>query len=193
MRRTLFISTLAALTALMLAAAAPGALAQDSGVDQYLENPGTVPDSTDGGGGGSTGGGGGSTGGGGSGGGSAPAPAPSEPSAGSAPAGGAVEPQGAASGAGTTTTQDTTTESTGTGSGDRKSAKPNEDNQDKQAASDKRLDEITDPVVARAKNAAVEDSGSSGIGIVLPIVLGVLLLAAIVVMVVRRRRQIAHA
>jgi hypothetical protein len=48
-------------------------------------------------------------------------------------------------------------------------------------------------VVARAKNAAVEDSGSSGIGIVLPIVLGVLLLAAIVVMVVRRRRQIAHA
>ena len=191
MRKTLSIGTLAALTALLLATTAPGALAQDSGVDQYIENPGTVPETTGGGGGGgSTGGGGGSTGGGGSGGGSAPAP--SEPSVGSAPAGGTVEQQAAGSGTTTTTPGATTTsKDTASTSGDGKSE---DKKKKKRSADDKSEEEFADPVFTRAKSSAVEDSGSSGLGIALPIILGVLLLGAGIVAAVRiRRAKTSHA
>jgi len=49
-------------------------------------------------------------------------------------------------------------------------------------------------VFARAQSSAVEDSGSSGLGIALPIILGVLLLGAGVVAAIRlRRAKTSHA
>jgi hypothetical protein len=181
-RKTLFIGSFAALVALILGTAVPGALAQGSGVDQYIEDPGPVPEQDGGGGGG-----GGS---GGSGGGtepspSAPAPSPSAPAP--ASGGGAVDSQGTASGT-------TTTDASGAArSGDSKSRKQSKD--DQKSAGDKGNDagKGKDSVLAGVESSVPDNSGSGGLGIVLPIILGALLLGAGVVALVHRRRRTQSA
>jgi len=184
MRKASF--TLVVFAAVVSAGAASTAVAQDSGVDQYLENPGTVPQ--EGGGGGGSGGGG--TGGGGAGGGGAgdgSQPAPSAPSGGSGVSGGSVKPQGTASDA----TQ-RTTDGSGTGGNARDASATKRDTETKGGSNGK-----DDSGSAGTGNAGLEevegstvtDSGSSGIGVALPIILGALLLAAIVFAVVRHQRR----
>jgi hypothetical protein len=201
MRKAFFIGSLAALVAVLFGAAATSALAQDSGTDQYLENPGTVPEEDTGGGSGGTGTGGGGTGGGGGGSGGGTEPAPSEPATEPAPSdepaptGGSSGAQGAASGATTTTTG---TDSSSDAGGGAKSSKQDKQKkraeEKKRAESDKNRDDVTDSDLGQAVSSGTDDSGSGGIGIVLPIILGALLLAVGVVAVMRlRRAKTSHA
>jgi hypothetical protein len=200
MRKAFFIGSLAALIAVLFGGAATGALAQDSGTDQYLEDPGTVPE--DGGGGsGGTGTGGGGTGGGGGGSGGGTAPAPSEPATEPAPTdepaptGGSSGAQGAASG---TTTTTTGTDSSSAGGGEAKSSEQEAEKkraeEKKRPEGDKSRDDVTDSDLGQAVSSGTDDSGSGGIGIVLPIILGALLLAVGIVAVMRlRRAKTGHA
>jgi cobalamin biosynthesis Mg chelatase CobN len=182
-RKASFTLLLVALVAVVSAAAAPNVLAQDSGVDQYLENPGAAPKEGDGGGGS----GGGGSGGGGSGGGSQPAP--STPSGGSeVSGGGSAEPQGAASDA-----KQRTTDGSGTG-GNARDASSSKQVKDKKGGSSDKDDSgyqgSGNTGLEEVEGSTASDSGSSGIGVALPIILGALLLAAIVFAVLRHRRRV---
>jgi cobalamin biosynthesis Mg chelatase CobN len=204
-RKASFTLLLVALAPVVSAAAASNALAQDSGVDQYLESPAPAPD--EGGGGGGTGGGetggggsggtetgGGGSGGGGTGGGSQPAP--SAPSGGSGDSGGAAsKPQEPASDA-----SSTSRDRSGSGEkpGDTKATAEKQGDQKQQRTSNDKGDNgykgSANTGLEEVGGSTVSDSGSSGIGIVLPIILGAVLLAAIAFVVVRRRRhKTAHA
>lgn len=186
MRKASFSLMLAALTAVSMAVVS-SALAQDSGVDQYLENPGPVQDKGDGGGAGSGGGGGGSGGGGGGGGGSGGG------SGGGGSGGGvSVDQQGAAA---SDDTNGSVANPSGTAadSGEASDAKPsanlrNETSGAARQDAEKDSPDPTNPALSQVPGTSADDSGSGGIGIVLPIILGVLLLGAIAFAVVRRRR-----
>jgi hypothetical protein len=233
MRKVPFTLLLATLIALLSAAAASNALAQDSGVDQYLENPGPVQDKNGDGGGGSGGGGGGSGGGGGgSGGGGGGSGGGGGGSVGGGDGGGSGGGSGGGgsggggggsvgggdgggsgggsggggSGGGVSLDQQgaaasddptgTVTNPSGAAAdpGDANDAKPNANLKNEtggaagQGAGEGSPDP-TNPALSQAQGSSADDSESGGIGIVLPIILGLLLLGAIVFAVVRRRRR----
>jgi hypothetical protein len=205
MRKTYSTLLLAALLALLSAAAASSALAQDSGVDQYLENPGAGQDKggggggsgggggeSDGGGGGSGGGGGGeSDGGGGSGGGTGGGGGSGGESF--LDAQGAVDPDDA-----TDTGKNLSGAARGSDAGNDPKQGANQKNDESggeknesggAASAEKTRPDSTNPGFSQAQTPEADDSGSGGIGIVLPIILGLLLLGAITFAVVRRRRR----